>query len=275
MIDPLSYGHRKAWLPSATSTWRCSTISTRRAQDLHVCPTTASCDTKSASGFRRSCRPSPQRIRTKRTPLCSGTLQVATPHHCLLTQCSSGSQLHLNSHRRSPYRSEGGIRGWWQTMADPALPMSGLPTLPQPEESSPRVAAPSATKKRPKHRRPKGVVLPEPQVPGLTGLVQRNITTLRKMRKTHSKLNVLHACEEPLPLSPPPPEVDWQTRSAAYRSPIPLEGGHPVARGRIDAIGGMLLEHAGFEGTSPTYPMKMRRVLTVRHPVLARLLNAF
>lgn len=169
------------------------------------------------------------------------------------------------------------LGGWWQTMADPALQVSGLPTLPQPAESSGRAPAPTSKKKRyallawtdrgmatdcgprPKHRRPKGVVIPEPQVPGLRGLVQRNITTLRKMRKTHSKLNALHAGEEPRPLSPPPPEVDWQTRSAAYRGPIPLEGGHPVARGRIDAIGGMLLEHAGFEGESASSSKWNRR----------------
>ncbi|KAG8907063.1 Transcriptional activator spt7 [Tulasnella sp. 403] len=143
------------------------------------------------------------------------------------------------------------LGGWWQAMGDPTVQGSGLPQLPQSEDLT---TTPVRTKRKrsPSVRHRKRVATDSPPQ-GLKGLMERNIQTLRKMRKTHYRLNALQAGEEPRPLSPPPRDDGARgrkRRSGKLRGAIPLEGGKALAKSRMDALGSMLLEHAGFEGAS-------------------------
>ncbi|KAG8912758.1 Transcriptional activator spt7, partial [Tulasnella sp. 408] len=138
---------------------------------------------------------------------------------------------------------------WWQAMADPSLQMAGLPTLPQSADvtlPSSRVPRTSAKKKA---KRPKRGAADKTPVPGLRGTIERNISTLRRMRKIHSRVNALQAGEEPRRRSPSPPDISHRSKRAR-KGRIPLEGGEHVAKHKMNIFGSMLLEHAGFEGAS-------------------------
>ncbi|KAG9050026.1 Transcriptional activator spt7 [Tulasnella sp. UAMH 9824] len=138
---------------------------------------------------------------------------------------------------------------WWQAMADPSLQMAGLPTLPQSADvtlPSSRVPRTSAKKKT---KRPKRSAADKTPVPALRGTIERNISTLRRMRKIHSRVNALQAGEEPRRRSPSPPDISHRSKRAR-KGRIPLEGGEPVAKHKMNIFGSMLLEHAGFEGAS-------------------------
>lgn len=72
--------------------------------------------------------------------------------------------------------------------------------------------------------------------------------TLRKMRKTHARLNAFQSGEEPRPPSPPPPDVGVKLKRRGMKGSIPLDGGQSVAKARMNVIDTMILEHVGFEG---------------------------
>ncbi|KAG8920261.1 Transcriptional activator spt7 [Tulasnella sp. 417] len=99
------------------------------------------------------------------------------------------------------------------------------------------------------HLGPKRGTADKTLVPGLRGTIERNISTLRRMRKIHSRVNALQAGEEPRRRSPSPPDISHRSRRAR-KGRIPLEGGEHVAKHKMNVFGSMLLEHAGFEGAS-------------------------
>lgn len=70
--------------------------------------------------------------------------------------------------------------------------------------------------------------------------------TLRKLRKTHSKILALQAGEEVRPQTPEPPDIRQITQR--WDVPIPLEGGKELAKTRMNTVSRMMLEHAGFDG---------------------------
>ncbi|KAG8948806.1 Transcriptional activator spt7 [Tulasnella sp. 424] len=162
---------------------------------------------------------------------------------------------------QDPFSANGDIGGievttgqimgeWWQAMGDSSLQMAGLPTLPQSTDvalSSPRIPRTSARRKN-KRSTKRGAADKTP-VPGLRGTIERNISTLRRMRKIHAKVNALQAGEEPRRRSPSPPDITHRARRAR-KGKIPLEGGEHVAKHKMNVFGSMLLEHAGFEGAS-------------------------
>ncbi|KAG8996893.1 Transcriptional activator spt7 [Tulasnella sp. 427] len=137
---------------------------------------------------------------------------------------------------------------WWQAMADSSLQMAGLPALPQSTDvtSSPKMSRASLKKKAKRSKRGPAEKTP---IPGLRGTVERNISTLRRMRKIHARVNALQAGEDIRRRSPSPPDISHRSRRAR-KGKIPLEGGEAVAKHKMNVFGSMLLEHAGFEGAS-------------------------
>ncbi|KDQ11985.1 hypothetical protein BOTBODRAFT_34839 [Botryobasidium botryosum FD-172 SS1] len=135
---------------------------------------------------------------------------------------------------------------WWGAVGSSSLIASGLPPLPQP--SSPNLNKRRKKRQKAPRIKPAGS---KRSGSGLTGMMYKNIDTLRRVRRTNTKLLSLLAGNEPLPEPLEPTESSFnRRRREAALSLIPPDGGERVATQNLRLLSATILEHAGFEGSS-------------------------
>ncbi|KII95476.1 hypothetical protein PLICRDRAFT_150218 [Plicaturopsis crispa FD-325 SS-3] len=139
---------------------------------------------------------------------------------------------------------------WWDAVQSDALIGNGLPVLVH--SSSQRTPASHPRSPRKKKRR-KGATSP---ANSMLGLMNNNIKTMRRVRQTHAKFAVLNAhseeggaAEESLEapgeiIAETVDENPWRPRGSG------IELGEENASDCLHWMGGKVLEHAGFQGTS-------------------------
>ncbi|KAI0312192.1 hypothetical protein OF83DRAFT_1250680 [Amylostereum chailletii] len=181
------------------------------------------------------------------------------------------SQRPRKRQRLSPGTSSEPIEMWWQVQQSDTLLANSLPPLPtasssaHPSSSFSSTTSAIPTDRRPtkrKRKRPKAVARPN----SLLALMNTNIATLRRVRKTHTKFAMLNGngggdeddedgMAGPMRglLTGDENEVDvdespWMLPGSSATQGVDI--GEGAADQCLHWVNGKILEHAGFQGTS-------------------------
>ncbi|KAJ7578268.1 hypothetical protein C8J56DRAFT_969556 [Mycena floridula] len=162
-------------------------------------------------------------------------------------------------------------RLWWTAVQSTSMAANGLPDIPFAcSSSTPMGREPEVVKRKRKRKRS-----PEPAKPNsLLALMNTNIRTMKRVRHTHSKFAALglggsnnEDGEEPVPMMSAAglrlekfddeaaivddkiDEKSWSMKAIGKRKMLP-DIGEENAADCLGWMGGKVLEHAGFQGTS-------------------------
>ncbi|OAX33132.1 hypothetical protein K503DRAFT_794579 [Rhizopogon vinicolor AM-OR11-026] len=166
---------------------------------------------------------------------------------------------------------------WWSSVQSDSLLANGLPVIPQPfaattrsRSSSEPIPSSSSQPAKPRKRRKlrsqmdKNKDMPAPNT--LLSIMNSNIKTLKRVRRTHAKFAALNLNTEEGGMGDEPPDAGedglveeviderpWRARYAGLRQvkgPVDLEVGEKNADECLKWMNRKVLEHAGFQGTS-------------------------
>ncbi|KAG1892955.1 uncharacterized protein F5891DRAFT_1209440 [Suillus fuscotomentosus] len=167
---------------------------------------------------------------------------------------------------------------WWSSVQSDSFLANGLPALPQPfaaltlyPQSQPTASSSQFTRPRKRRKlRPQSIAkykdrdTPAPNT--LLSIMNTNIKTLKRVRRTHAKFAALNLNAEEGGMGDEPPDIGeegmvdeviderpWRSRYAGLRQvkgPVELEVGEKNADECLKWMNRKVLEHEGFQGTS-------------------------
>ncbi|KAG1789577.1 hypothetical protein EV424DRAFT_1338564 [Suillus variegatus] len=154
---------------------------------------------------------------------------------------------------------------WWSSVQSDSFLANGLPALPQPFAASTLYpqSQPTASSSHPIAKY-KDRDTPAPNT--LLSIMNTNIKTLKRVRRTHAKFAALNLNAEEGGMGDEPPDIGeegmvdeviderpWRSRYAGLRQvkgPVELEVGEKNADECLKWMNRKVLEHEGFQGTS-------------------------